>query len=62
LIPSIRSEPFGLRDFTLLYLAATYGLRWFDSLEAAQTFCEKNALDVELALHGDDEPPEAPSI
>jgi hypothetical protein len=24
----------------------------FDSLEDAQAFCEKNALDVERALHG----------
>jgi hypothetical protein len=27
-------------------------LRGFDSLEDAQAFCEKNALDVERALHG----------
>ena len=32
----------------------------FDSLEDAQAFCEKNALDVERALHGGAEPPEAP--
>jgi hypothetical protein len=34
----------------------------FDSLEAAQAFCEKNALDVALALHDGEEPPGAPSI
>jgi hypothetical protein len=32
----------------------------FDSLEDAQAFCEKNALDVERALHGGARPPEAP--
>jgi hypothetical protein len=33
----------------------------FDSLEDAQAFCEKNALDVERALHGCTRPPEIPS-
>jgi hypothetical protein len=33
--------------------------RGFDKLEEAQAFCEKNALDVERALH-DAEPPETP--
>jgi hypothetical protein len=32
----------------------------FDSLEDAQAFCEKNALDVERALHGGTRPPEPP--
>ena len=32
----------------------------FDSLEDAQAFCEKNALDVERALHGGMRPPETP--
>jgi hypothetical protein len=32
----------------------------FDSLEDAQAFCEKNALEVERALHGGAEPPDAP--
>jgi hypothetical protein len=32
----------------------------FDRLEDAQAFCEKNALDVERALHGDAGAPEAP--
>jgi hypothetical protein len=31
----------------------------FDRLEDAQAFCEKNALDVERAVHGDSGPPEA---
>jgi viroplasmin and RNaseH domain-containing protein len=30
----------------------------FDSLEAAQAFCEKNALDVERALHDGTRPQE----
>jgi hypothetical protein len=30
------------------------------SLEDAQAFCEKNALDVERALHGGAGPPEPP--
>jgi hypothetical protein len=34
--------------------------RGFDSFEDAQAFCDKNALDVERALHGDAGPPEAP--
>jgi hypothetical protein len=33
--------------------------RGFDKLEEAQAFCEKNALDVERALH-DAKPPETP--
>jgi hypothetical protein len=32
----------------------------FDGLEDAQAFCEKNALDVERALHGGTRPSEAP--
>ena len=32
----------------------------FDSLEDAQAFYEKNALDVERALHGGTRPPETP--
>jgi hypothetical protein len=32
----------------------------FDRLEDAQAFCEKNALDVERALHGGTRPPETP--
>ena len=32
----------------------------FDRLEDAQAFCEKDALDVERALHGGHETPEAP--
>jgi ribose/xylose/arabinose/galactoside ABC-type transport system permease subunit len=32
----------------------------FDSLEDAQAFCEKNALDVEPALRGGTRPPETP--
>ena len=32
----------------------------FDSLEDAQAFCEKNALDVERALYGGTRPPETP--
>jgi hypothetical protein len=32
----------------------------FDRLEDAQAFCEKNALDVEGALHGGTRPPETP--
>ena len=32
----------------------------FDSLEDAQAFCEKNALDVERALHGGTRAPEPP--
>jgi hypothetical protein len=32
----------------------------FNSLEDAQAFCAKNALDVERALHGGTRPPEAP--
>jgi hypothetical protein len=32
----------------------------FDRLEDAQAFCEKNALDVERALHDGAGPPEAP--
>jgi hypothetical protein len=36
------------------------GLKGFDSLEDAQAFCEKNALDVERALHGGAGAPENP--
>jgi hypothetical protein len=32
----------------------------FNSLEDAQAFCAKNALDVERALHGGTRPPETP--
>jgi hypothetical protein len=32
----------------------------FDRLEDTQAFCQKHALDVEQALHGDAESPEAP--
>jgi hypothetical protein len=34
----------------------------FDTLEDAQAFCEKNALDVERALRGDAGAPESPLI
>jgi hypothetical protein len=54
LVKNMRLDPKGLEKVSRIEFQG------FDGLEEAQAFCEKNALDVERALHGSTRPPETP--